>query len=482
MNRINFIYLLVSVLLVFTACSNEELLEKHPDGNYTSKLNITLSTASAITKAGDPVLFPATDQEKIIKSCVLAIFKKEGDTYNKKAIVEPTLEETETKGTYNIVSDVELLFSESYKIVIIANGDFDLYSECESYQDLKDIKEGSSSGYTFQSDKLLKWGEKEVGVDTNTELTVNTRFHIDLTQLAARIDLKINVNLKDEKKLVDVSYEKTDGTSLIGNISLKDDDITVENGLPDKYTNHEFLFYGRTVTLENPTSSSTKVGVMAGKTINRTRTYDSWILEPTSVIVKNVRNEVIAILPEMDLLGSLSDLNLSEGGVNTQYVTFYTYQRSVEEPGNDLTNLRVEVQGDIYSAKVKEIMQVKGDFLAFNLKKEETYKKIIEETKNGETSPINVNATGEGQGWCILVEDATLGFEEIEGADVVVGKKSFVGEYTSGFDIKPVDGGPVAYGNYYKVTATIKSLKLPVSLECIIVPMGSEEVIVPPFE
>lgn len=480
MNRINFIYLLVSVLLVFTACSNEELLEKHPDGNYTSKLNITLSTASAITKAGDPVLFPATDQEKTIKSCVLAIFKKEGDTYNKKAIVEPTLEETETKGTYNIVSDVELLFSESYKIVIIANGDFNLYSECESYQDLKDIKEGSNSGYTFKSDELLKWGEKEVGADTDTELTVNTRLHIDLTQLAARIDLKINVNLKDEKELVDVSYEETDGSPLIGQTSLKGE-IPVKGGLPDEYKTHKFLFYGRSVILEDASSASTKVGVMKSKTINRTRTYNSWILEPTSVIVKNVRNKVIAIFPEEDLQESLSDYDLSEG-VNTQYVTFYTYQRSVEDPDDYLTNLRVEVQGRIYSAKVKEIMQVKGDFLAFNLKKEEIYNQIIEDTKNGKTSQITVSSTGEGQGWCILVEDATLRFEEIEGADVVVGEKSFVGEYKSGFDIKPEDGGPVAYGNYYKVTATIKSLKLPVSLKCIIVPMGSEEVTVPPFE
>ena len=480
MNRINFIYLLVSVLLVFTACSNEELLEKHPDGNYTSKLNITLSTTSAITKAGDPVLFPATDQEKTIKSCVLAIFKKEGDTYNKKAIVEPTLEETETKGTYNIVSDVELLFSESYKIVIIANGEFDLYSECTSYQELKTIQEGSNA-YTFKSDELLKWGEKDVGAGTDTKLTVNSRLHIDLTQLAARIDLKINVNLKDEKELVDVSYEETDGSPLIGKISLKDD-ILVSNGLPGEYTNHKFIFYGRPVTLSDPTNSSTKVGVMKGKTINRTRTYNSWILEPTLVIVKNVRNKVIAILPEEDLQESLSNHDLSKG-VNTQYVTFYTYQRSVEDPDAYLSNLRVEVQGGIYSANVKEIMQVKGDFLAFNLKNDKTtYDQLIEDAKKGVTSSITVTSNGQGQGWCILVEDATLGFEEIEGADVVVGKKSFVGEYTSGFDIKPVDGGPVAYGNYYKVTATIKSLKLPVSLECIIVPMGSEEVIVPPFE
>ena len=391
------------------------------------------------------------------------------------------MKEADIKGTYNVVSNVELLFSETYKIVIIANGHLDLYEQCNTYDDLKNIKEKSGNKYAFKSDKLLKWGEKEIGVGTETNLTVDTQFHIDLTQLAARIDLKINVNLKDEKELVKVSYEEADGSPLIGDISLKGD-ITVSNGLPSEYEGHEFLFYGRPVILSEATSPSTKVGVMKGKTINRTRTYNSWILEPTSVIVKNVRNEVIAILPEMDLLGSLSELDLSKD-VNTQYVTFYTYQRSVEDPDAYLTNLRVEVQGDIYSANVKEIMQVKGDFLAFNLKNDKTtYDQLIEDAKNGETSSITVTSNGQGQGWCILVEDATLGFEEIEGADVVVGEKSFVGEYKSGFDIKPEDGGPVAYGNYYKVTATIKSLKLPVSLKCIIVPMGSEDVIVPPFE
>lgn len=482
MNQNNFIYLLVSVLLAFTACSNEELIEKHPDGNCTSKLNITLSTASAITKAGGQELFPATDQEKTIKSCVLAVFKKEGSTYTKKAIIEPTLDETDIKGTYNVVSNIELLFSETYRIVIIANGKLDLYSGCTNYSDLEKIKEGSGTKYTFESDELLKWGEKEIGVGTETELTVDTKFHIDLTQLAARIDLKINVNLKGEKELVDVAYEETDGAPLIGHISLKDD-ITVNNGLPEAYKDHKFLFYGRPVTLNNPTSSSTKVGIMEGRTINRTRTYNSWILKPTSVIVKNIRNEVIASLPEKDLVEALGEHELDET-VNLQYVTFYTYQRTIEDPDNYSTNLRVEIVGDIYSAKVKEIMQVTGNFYAFNLKnEEEKYKQIIDDAKNGVTSPsLTVDSQGQGQGWCILVEDATVGLKEIAGSDKVLDKKTYVGKYTGGFDILTDGGDAIPYGNYYKVTATIKSLKLPVSLSCIIVPLGSEDIIVPPFE
>lgn len=484
MNRINFIYLLVSVLLAFTACSNEELIEKHPDGNYTSKLNITLSTASAITKAGDQELFPATDQEKTIKSCVLAIFKKEGNTYTKKAIIEPTLEETDIKGTYNVLSNIELLFSETYKIVIIANGQLDLYEQCNTYDDLKNIREGSDNKYTFKSEELLKWGEKEIGADTEAELTVDTQFHIDLTQLAARIDLKINVNLKDEKELVDVSYEETDGSPLIGNISLKDD-ITVSNGLPDDCKDHKFLFYGRPVTLTNPTSPSTKVGIMKDRTINRTRTYNSWILKPISVTVKNVRNEVIASLPEKDLLEALGEHELNEN-VGLQYVTFYTYQRTIKDPDDFSENLRVEVVGDIYSATVKEIMQVTGNFYAFNLKKNEsTYNQIIEDAKNGVTSPsLTVDSQGEGQGWCILVEDATVGLKEVAGSDKVMNENegAYAGKYTGGFDIATDSGDAISYGNYYKVTATIKSLKLPVSLSCIIVPLGSEDIIVPPFE
>lgn len=482
MNRINFIYLLVSVLLAFTACSNEELIEKHPDGNCTSKLNITLSTASAITKAGDQELFPATDQEKTIKSCVLAIFKKEGNTYTKKAIIEPTLEETDIKGTYNVLSNIELLFSETYKIVIIANGQLDLYEQCNTYDDLKNIREGSDNKYTFKSEELLKWGEKEIGADTEAELTVDTQFHIDLTQLAARIDLKINVNLKDEKELVDVSYEETDGSPLIGNISLKDD-ITVSNGLPDDCKDHKFLFYGRPVTLTNPTSPSTKVGIMKDRTINRTRTYNSWILKPISVTVKNVRNEVIAILPEMDLSDDALVEHVLNENVGLQYVTFYTYQRTIKDPDDFSENLRVEVVGDIYSATVKEIMQVTGNFYAFNLKNDKTkYDQIIEDAKNGVTSSLVVDSEGQGRGWCILVEDVTVGLKEIAGSDKVLTEKAYVGKYTGGFDIVTDSGDAISYGNYYKVTATIKSLKLPVSLSCIIVPLDSEDIIVPPFE
>ena len=162
-------------------------------------------------------------------------------------------------------------------------------------------------------------------------------------------------------------------------------------------------------------------------------------------------------------------------------MTFYTYQRTIEDPDNNSTNLRVEIVGDIYSAKVKEIMQVTGNFYAFNLKNnEDKYNQIIEDAKNGVTSSLVVDS--QGQGWCILVEDATVGLKEIAGSDEVLTEKAYVGKYTGGFDIVTDSGNAISYGNYYKVTATIKSLKLPVSLSCIIVPLGSEDIIVPPFE
>lgn len=483
MNRINFIYLLVSVLLAFTACSNEELIEKHPDGNYTSKLNITLSTASAITKAGEQELFPATDQEKTIKSCVLGVFEKIKDGYRTVEILQPTLNEvTGNKGTYSIESNIELTFTKTYKLVVIANGSFDLYKNCETYNALKGVVEGGEI-YDFKPDRLLKYREIEVGFGTPNELKVDTQLNIELTQLAARIDLKINVNLEGKKELIGVSYEALNGSSLLGKDvdNLKLFGGKVYNGLPNEYSNHDFYFQGRKVTLENPLSSSTKVGVIKDYTFNRVKTYKSWVMEPTKILIENIRSQVIAVLSANEFDLKYCNYSLPDKDkIVTQYLTFYTYQRSVGE--NSSNNLHVEIEGKIYSAEIKEKVQLTGDWLAFNLKKENLLDNLLKETIEGKTSSILIEESGQGNGYCILVEDATLGMEEIPGVDEIINRGDYIDEYNGGFDIVPVNGNTVQYGNYYKVTATIRNVKFPVSLTWKILPWSDIFVQVPSFD
>lgn len=469
MNWNNFIYLFISALWAFTSCSNEEIIEKIDDGNYTSKLNITLTTASAITKAGDTeTLFPATDEEKTIQSCVLGIFERTADGgYTTVSIINPTLSGISgEKGVYNIESDIALTFSKSYKLVVIANGNYELYKHCTTYNELKSIIEGGSK-YTFQSSSLLKYGGIEVGVGTPNKLDVNTQLDIELTQLAARIDLKINVNLNKEKKLTNVSYETLKGESLLDMNTLESIGADVSNGLPEGYSNHDFYFQGRKVILKNPSSSSTKVGILKNYTFNRVQTYQSWGISPTKILIKNIRSEVIAVIPDNEVNGQSilkrCDYSLpDEENVSTQYLTFYTYQRLVEE--NNPNNLRVEIKGSIYQAEIKEKVKLKGDCLAFNLKKKDTLDELLTETIRGEKSQIMINESGQGNGYCILVEDRTNPMQEMPGVDQILSEGGFVGNYEGEFDIIPEKGGPIAFGNYYKVTATITDLKLPVSL------------------
>lgn len=490
MNRINFIYLFISALWAFISCSNEEIIEKIDDGNYTSKLNITLTTASSITKADDSeTLFPATDKEKTIQSCVLGVFEKtkQGD-YETVEILQPTLNEvTDNKGTYSIESNIELTFTKTYKLVVIANGTFDLYKGCETYNALKKVVEGAKS-YDFQSDHLLKYREIEVGSGTSNELKVDTQLNIELTQLAARIDLKINVNLDGKRKLTEVSYETLDGTSLLGQDveNLKTFGGKVSNGLPEEYRSHDFYFQGRKVILKNPLSSSTKVGIIKDYTFNRINTYESWALIPTKILIKNIRSQVIAVLPAdeiagQNILGCCDYLLPDKKNIATQYLTFYTYQRLVRK--NNSNNLSVEIEGNIYSAKIKEKVRLTGDCLAFNLKKKENLEDILKETINGNTSPIEINENGQGNACCILVEDRTNPMTEMPGVDEVLSQGSSIGIYEGGFDIAPEEGAPVAFGNYYKVTATITDLKLPVSLTWKVAGWNPiPDIVIPPFE
>lgn len=488
MNWNNFIYLLISALWAFTSCSNEEIIEKRPDGNYTSKLNITLTTASDITKAGNnETLFPATDEEKTIQSCVLGVFEKTADDgYTTVSIIEPTLNEISgEKGAYNIESDIALTFSKSYKLIVIANGNYDLYKNCTTYDALKNIIEGGSV-YAFQSSNLLKYGGIEVGAGTLNELDVNTQLDIELTQLAARIDLKINVNLNKEKKLTNVSYETLEGESLLDMNTLTSIGANVSNALPDEYKGHEFYFQGRKVTLNDPSSSSTKVGILKNYTFNRVQTYQSWGINPTRILIKNIRNQVIAVLPGDEIYGQSilkrCDYSLPDKeNVSTQYLTFYTYQRSVEE--NSLDNLRVEIKGSIYQAEIKEKVKLTGDCLAFNLKSQDTLYELLNKTIEGDKSQIVIEENGRGNGYCILVEDRTNPMKEMPGVDQIISQGNSVGEYEGEFDIIPEKGGAIAFGNYYKVTATITDLKLPVSLVYEVAGWNSANIEdIPPFK
>lgn len=481
MNQNNFIYLLVSVLLAFTACSNEELIEKHPDGNYTSKLNITLSTASAITKAGEQQeLFPATDQEKTIKSCVLAIFKKEGSTYTKKAIIEPELEKTDTEGFYNVVSDVELLFSETYKIVIIANGDLRLYSECKTYDDLKEITEGNTGkNYAFKSDELLKWGEKEVGVSTGTDLTVNTQFHLDLTQLAARIDLKLNVEL-GEKKFLRSYYEFEEGGSLVEMGNLTREKLKMEpyrgketTGKDADLSGKNLYYQGRKIQIKNVASANCKFVFLDDYTAFSVKEYDSWTIDLDEIIVKNIRTNVIAVLPRRDYSNWLLPIyELSRlGNSSIEYVTFYTYERSASAMKED--KLHVEFSGKIYRATIKERKKVTSDFWFVNAQTQDIYNKVV----NTLEDPVILEETGWGADKLMFPLDLhDEDYNEVEGTDAVVESTKVLinRNYTSGFDI-PETSAPIAYGNYYKVTAFIRNVTKPVSCDWEILPWSIKD-------
>lgn len=180
-NNINIIFLLL--FLICTACSNEELIVQNGEATFSIVLSTKQNVASKATEEESTVTEGnqiATADELRINDYVIAVFANKDGSMERLDYKSGT---AEGSGSSVTIEKLKATVDNPITIIAIANAGENAYNEL-GYKDLKEqIVEGSR-------ENLIKVGiNKDIKLEKNGET-----IQIDLTQLTARVDVKIETN------------------------------------------------------------------------------------------------------------------------------------------------------------------------------------------------------------------------------------------------------------------------------------------------
>lgn len=174
-------------IFLLSSCVNDDL-DNSQCGQGETILSLSISSDPTITKAGEATI-SASAQEQTINSLLVAIFPEVSTGVYGNATVTygstSNLSFTDNNGikTYKITGLVAKIGNA--KILLIANPKAD-YSACQTWNQFKAITETVTSGTSFSANDLVK-----VGVWTGSIVAGQNPINIPLSQLAARVDIKI---------------------------------------------------------------------------------------------------------------------------------------------------------------------------------------------------------------------------------------------------------------------------------------------------
>ncbi len=185
--------------LLCTSCSNElaDIPEKQPETGLTEGITITLIAEAVQTRAGSDVSLPysyATTDELQINRVHLAFFELDGSGIPTSRIHQENATFTAPNTTVNDssayrISGISLpVEGQTVRVLAIANSALDL-SGLTTYADYRSAIESQAS-VTFTATNLVKAGFTDYRFTTN-----NVSVVVPLTQLTARVDLYLDINI-----------------------------------------------------------------------------------------------------------------------------------------------------------------------------------------------------------------------------------------------------------------------------------------------
>ena len=337
----NIISIVTAGLFMMSACTDEELIDSStPD----SGLNISLTTKGVMTKAAADGYTHSTPDEIKINTCAIAFFdvntnERVGFSYNTFEAASGNLEDGRA---YYSVPNI-LVKGGIYNMLVLANSSLtkETIQAANTYSAFKALKETlkDQGASTFDAANLVKFGEKEVTINKGEA----NEIQVELTQLAARIDLSFKVNVQPEEVGEPVVEEKWTMDELV--------DIATKN--PDKYVEGS----------DEP--GECKMHSHQGKWLyvpnnvrTTTTTKKAWMFSITKVMVSNVALKSNSFM-ETEEIAANADDNSSYlvkdfevellGGTAT--VPFYTYEKTFNPQEHPLT---VKVDGNLQYGTFKE--------------------------------------------------------------------------------------------------------------------------------
>lgn len=389
--RLRFLLYIVLGTAMLASCVHEDLSPIPPQKGDAS-LTLTLKMGEVQTKApGDEVPAPyewATRNELTVTKCVVAIFRfnesgdpdelvgylNVGSTQLAPASVNDTL-------AYQI-NDVPAKTG-SNRILVIANSDLD-FSTCLDYEDYQAMIEKTQFITDFDAKKLVKVGyiDKDIMPDNYTEEII-----VPMTQLAARVDMKLIVQLPkviegknadypaevEEKVFATIGKQAGAGQWTIGGITYTGRECKNHEGHTQYLYNKPYYNpYTRQWETSLSGGGGQKFAEIDNMTIDSITTIGSWGLKLNSITVNNIQTQTPVLIESANTLA----LKQLEGGpwqkkftpdstvVDTFRLTFYTYQKDLYADDEDAEVLNVTIDAKLakgtYDVKTKYKVQTFG--------------------------------------------------------------------------------------------------------------------------
>ena len=476
----------ISALFIFAACTEEKIIDE-PGVSGKGDLVIELSPSSVITKAAatNEGYVYATEEELNVEDCWIFVFGENEKYITSQYFSGDALSETENEyvdtpvpnggsQTYKKGYTITLtgLDYGTYDFWVVANPTEanDAYKSCQSLDALKEIIEGGDSyqtAFAEKADQLVKVGNKSA---TFNVTTVASPIQIPLTQLAARVELKVRVDIP--RQLLEGKYEypdfpnengvlTADQIDVLTGTHIRNIEVTNEQ-LQEKDSNGNFLYtyFGHPVEVSGKNPKAIPVN-SALKVIKHTK-YSGYLLDKIELAVEDIR--VKSELEPLSVTVGQLDGSLFkplEDKISTTYLfKFYTYAK------NNLTiSLSGELQEAVYSVSQ---MGALDNAMFVNDKDIALVKKINE----GNVKDDEVLRFQGGSGWgndatgvLLCNQAAWMAVDEaITGDPSLNGKTK---KYSSGsVTLKPEGGFQV--GNMYEASALIQSVPATGSLNIVI--------------
>lgn len=484
----------ISALFIFAACTEEKIIDE-PGVSGKGDLVIELSPSSVITKAAaeNKGYVYATEEELNVQDCWIFVFGQNGEYVTSEYFAGDNLSEAE----HDYVDDPapnggSQTYKKGYKVTLtgLDYGAYDFwvvanptesneaYKSCQSLDALKEIIEGGDSyqtAFAEKADQLVKVGNKLATFDVTT---VASPIQIPLTQLAARVELKVQVDIP--RLLVNGYYDygelggengiwtKDEVEKAFG--KEKDVEVT-EDMLDDVGADGKLLYtyFGHRLTIPTNIKPQVAKGIpLPPLTVKKYSTYSGYLLENITLQVDDIRIKSRLVSSAIVLDDSDSEIfsPLLDKVSTTYLFKFYTYAKD---------QLDISLQGDLYEAIYETSQEGKITNSWFVNDKEVNgvpqLVAYIRDNEEGIPEDEILKLEG-GNGWgsskmgLLLTNENTwtsVG-EVIEGEPTQVSEKK---EYSSGsVTLKPEGGFQV--GNMYEASALIQSVPATGSLNIVI--------------
>jgi len=182
---------------VCTSCTEESLVDGGGSNNAAGTINLALTTDFIQTKAADGYTYATGDEIKI-NDCAVSIYQKKSDGTAGDQVGYAWANFSGTaNGNYDnkeayVFNNVT---TKTGNVIILVAANTGIWTSADGLQGLtyadfkkKSVSNTATTGILFDATNLVKFGEKDTTLSANTD-----NVHVALSQLAARVDLKVKV-------------------------------------------------------------------------------------------------------------------------------------------------------------------------------------------------------------------------------------------------------------------------------------------------